>query len=170
MIKFKNVYKKITKKHAIVYDDLTISDGAFVNVFGKTGSGKTTLLSLIMGKDPFSNEACKTDNGHIKVKGNVDYITWWNLEKGWDETANPHVCLLDAIIKSINDGNSIILIDNPDLNIKKSEYYIDFLEELNSIQKKKDVTIIISTIRIEENIHWPCIYLSLNIKLQTKEK
>lgn len=66
MIDIKNLNKKFQTTHGTltVFDNfnLTVPDGTFLGVQGKSGIGKTTLLSIIAGLQ-------KPDNGNITIDG-----------------------------------------------------------------------------------------------------
>ena len=66
MINIKNLNKKFQTTHGTltVFDNfnLTVPDGTFLGVQGKSGIGKTTLLSIIAGLQ-------KPDNGNITIDG-----------------------------------------------------------------------------------------------------
>ena len=66
MIDIKNLNKKFQTTHGTltVFDNfnLTVPDGTFLGVQGKSGIGKTTLLSIIAGLQ-------KPDNGTITIDG-----------------------------------------------------------------------------------------------------
>ncbi len=66
MIEIRNLNKKFQTTHGTltVFDNfnLTVPDGTFLGVQGKSGIGKTTLLSIIAGLQ-------KPDNGNITIDG-----------------------------------------------------------------------------------------------------
>lgn len=62
MIEVKNISKSFESNEIFKNFDLTIEDGEFVVITGKSGCGKTTLLNMIGGLE-------KVDEGEILVDG-----------------------------------------------------------------------------------------------------
>lgn len=70
-IEFKNIKKKYDKKIILDNFNLSIQEGEFLTVVGRSGCGKTTLLKMING-------LINSDEGEILIKGkstkNIDII------------------------------------------------------------------------------------------------
>ena len=66
MIEIKNLSKKFKTSHGnlVIFDDfnLTVKEGTFLGIQGKSGAGKSTFLSLLAGLQ-------KPDSGNINIDG-----------------------------------------------------------------------------------------------------
>ena len=81
LIEFEKVYKSYDSDKVVIKDlNLSIRDGEFVTLIGKSGSGKTTILKMINGLLPIDSGKIYIKNKEIKdwdiieLRRNIGYV------------------------------------------------------------------------------------------------
>jgi len=130
MIELKGLKKSFGEKKILDGLDLTINDGEFLAIIGRSGEGKSVLLKHIIG-------LLKPEEGNILIDGqDITELTGEELESVFQKCG--YVFQFAALLDSLNvfENVGITLLEE---NVPAEEVISKVIEKINDVGLSKDV-------------------------------
>jgi phospholipid/cholesterol/gamma-HCH transport system ATP-binding protein len=130
MIELKGLHKTFGDKKILDGLDLTINDGEFLAIIGRSGEGKSVLLKHIIG-------LLKPEEGNILIDGqDITQLAGKELEKVFEKCG--YVFQFAALLDSLNvfENVGITLLEK---NIPPKEVLPRVVEKINDVGLSQDI-------------------------------
>lgn len=175
MISLKNITKRYGEKTVFENFNLDIEENKITVILGESGSGKTTLLNMIARLTDFDGEITGAENvsmvfqrdrlvPHLTVKDNIllvnknvnvkallDSVGLSGTENLYPKDLSAGMARRVAILRAFSSPASLILMDEPLVNLDLSLKY-SLIAEIKRLKAESGKTVIFVSHDVKETV------------------